>query len=130
MIKPILLIIAITFSFNSWATVEHICKMDDFIINFQTNKQDAINIEVFKKDLKIGACLYDVDSYSDGVNSASGMELYRISKVGCNQIYDKIFSKVSLIESGYVKFDSAAKKSSAYIIKNQQPLLCNKKNKR
>jgi hypothetical protein len=45
-------------------------------------------------------------------------------KNSLHAIYDKITSKISIIDQGFLKASLKGKESYAYVIKNEQPLKC------
>lgn len=123
--KIIFLFLVLFSSQLALARTQHLCTFNNFKISITTNKVDLISLEIFKENTKVSGCLLKVISYDDGKNGASLDELTRFEIQECNVIYDKVASKVPLIQSGFIKVPSSkGKKSFAYVIKNEQPLVC------
>lgn len=112
------------FSTNSFATRVHTCTIDLFTIFITTEKENDISLEIFKAKRKIAGCNLKVITFEDGKKSVSTNELIRFEKRECNILYDKIASKVNILNKGFLKTSFDDKKSYAYIIKNEQPLKC------
>lgn len=122
--KFLILILILSFSFSAFAKAKFNCPYEKFSLQFITDKENEISLDIFKDKTKIMACLLKVTSFEDGKTSASLAELTRFDKVRCNLLFDKIASGIEVIDQGYIKKSSQSKTASAYLIKNRQPLKC------
>lgn len=114
------------FSINALASTTHNCTFGGFDLKILTDKENDISLEIFKGKNKISACNMKIISYEDGKNNVSTTELIRFEKKECNIIYNKIASKIVIIDKGFIKTPAQGKISYAYVIKNEHPLVCQK----
>lgn len=114
------------FSINAFASTTHNCTFGGFDLKILTDKENDISLEIFKGKNKISACNMKTISYEDGKNNVSTTELIRFEKKECNIIYNKIASKIVIIDKGFIKTPTQGKISYAYVIKNEHPLVCQK----
>ena len=122
--KKVLIASFVLYSFNLMATTVHTCLHDGYSIKVTNDKKNDISLLVSKGKTSVLNCNLKVISYTDGKKEVSKLELTRFSKVKCEAIYDKIASKISIIDQGFIKASGKANESYAYVIKNEQPLKC------
>lgn len=122
--KKTLFFTFLTLSFNLAAEVNFKCDYKQFNIQFMTNREEEISMELFKGNIKIMSCQYRVKSYEEGVGRVGMGELLQIEKKSCQVLFDKIAKDVEMIEKGFIKYSKGPKESYAYIIKNEQPIDC------
>jgi hypothetical protein len=111
-------------SFNLLAATVHTCLHDGYSIKVTSDKKSDISLMVSKGKTSILICNLKVVSYTDGKSGVSKLELTRFSKIKCDAIYDKIASKIFIIDQGFIKGSGKRNESYAYVIKNEQPLKC------
>jgi hypothetical protein len=63
-------------------------------------------------------------SYYDGKTGESLEELIRFEKISCDVKDTSANTDVEVIKNGFVKTDLAYETSAAYVILNEQPLMC------
>jgi hypothetical protein len=122
--KVIIFLSSFIFSQTIWAKSEHTCTYKGFDLKVTANKEDNLTVDIFKEKIKISGCTFKVVSYDSGKKGVSTDELIRFEKINCNIIYDKLAKNISVNEKGFLKIPASDKKSYAYIIKNEQPLIC------